>query len=65
MITSQEVTVGKLVETVQLLLQNGEQGKNIGSLSFEKPIYAFVFGAKGFMYNLTFKGTKFSKITPE
>ena len=40
-------------------------GKDIGSISFEKPIYAFVFGAKGFMYNLTFKGTKFSKITPE
>ena len=40
-------------------------GKDIGSISFEKPIYAFVFGSKGFMYNLTFKGTKFSKITPE
>ena len=40
-------------------------GKDIGSISFEKPIYAFVFGSKGFMYNLTFKGTKFSKINPE
>ena len=40
-------------------------GKDIGSISFEKPIYAFVFGAKGFMYNLTFKGTKFTKITPK
>lgn len=40
-------------------------GKDIGSISFEKPIYAFVFGAKGFMYNLTFKGTKFTKINPE
>jgi len=40
-------------------------GKDISSISFEKPIYAFVFGAKGFMYNLTFEGTKFSKIIPE
>ncbi len=39
-------------------------GKDIGSISFEKPIYAFAFGGKGFMYNLTFKGTKFSKIIP-
>ena len=40
-------------------------GTNIGSLSFEKPIYAFVFGAKGFMYNLTFEGTKFTRIVPQ
>lgn len=40
-------------------------GKDISSISFEKPIYAFVFGAKGFMYNLTFEGTKFSKFNPE
>ena len=39
-------------------------GKDISSISFEKPIYAFVFGAKGFMYNLTFEGTKFTKINP-
>ena len=41
------------------------KGKDIGSISFEKPIYAFVFGAKGLMYNLTLKGTKFTKIKPE
>ena len=40
-------------------------GKDISSISFEKPIYAFVFGGKGFMYNLTFKGTKFTKINPK
>jgi len=40
-------------------------GKDISSISFEKPIYAFVFGAKGFMYNLTFEGTKFTKFNPE
>ena len=37
-------------------------GKDIGSISFEKPIYAFVFGAKGLMYNLSLEGTKFTKI---
>jgi len=39
-------------------------GKDIGSISFEKPIYAFVFGAKGLMYNLTLEGTKFTEIKP-
>ncbi len=39
-------------------------GKDIGSISFEKPIYAFVFGAKGLMYNLSLEGTKFTKINP-
>ncbi len=37
-------------------------GKDIGTISFEKPIYAFVFGAKGLMYNLSLEGTKFTKI---
>ena len=37
-------------------------GKDISSISFENPIYAFVFGAKGLMYNLTIEGTKFTKI---
>ncbi len=39
------------------------KGKDIGSISFEKPIYAFVFGAKGLMYNLTIEGTKFTRIS--
>ncbi len=41
------------------------KGKDISSLSFEKPIYAFVFGAKGLMYNLTIEGTKFTRIIPQ
>jgi len=40
-------------------------GKDIGSISFEKPIYAFVFDSKGLMYNLTIKGTKFTRIIPQ
>jgi len=37
-------------------------GKDISSISYENPIYAFVFGAKGLMYNLSLEGTKFTKI---
>ncbi len=40
-------------------------GKDINSLSFEKPIYAFVFDTKGLMYNLTLEGTKFQRIIPK
>lgn len=40
-------------------------GKDIGSINFEKPIYAFVFDAKGLMYNLTLEGTKFTRILPK
>lgn len=40
-------------------------GKDISSISYENPIYAFVFNAKGLMYNLNIKGTKFKRIKPE
>ncbi|HHD78873.1 MAG TPA: hypothetical protein ENK98_04460 [Epsilonproteobacteria bacterium] len=39
--------------------------KDIKSISFEKPIYVFVYDAEGLMYNLTLEGTKFTKITPK
>ena len=39
-------------------------GKDIGSISFEKPIYAFVFNSKGLMGSLSLEGTKFTKIQP-
>ncbi|MEN8304627.1 MAG: lipid-binding SYLF domain-containing protein [Campylobacterota bacterium] len=39
-------------------------GKDIGSISFEKPIYAFVFNAKGLMGSISLEGTKFTKIQP-
>lgn len=38
------------------------EGKDISSLSFEKPIIMFAFSQKGLMYNLNVKGTKFQKI---
>ncbi len=37
-------------------------GKDINSISYENPIYVFVYGAKGLMYNLNIEGTKFTKI---
>jgi len=41
------------------------KGKDISSISFENPIYAFVFNAKGLMGNLTLEGTKFTQIIPK
>ena len=38
--------------------------KDIASLSFEKPIYAFVFNAQGIMGGISLEGTKFTKIQP-
>jgi len=41
------------------------QGIDISSISFEKPIYAFVFNNKGLMANVSLEGTKFTRIKPE
>lgn len=38
--------------------------KDVASLSFEKPIYAIVFNAKGIMGGISLEGTKFTKIQP-
>jgi len=40
-------------------------GKDISSISYEKPIYAFVFNTKGLMGNFTLEGTKFTRIIPK
>ena len=40
-------------------------GKDIGTVSFQKPIIGFIFGNKGLMYNLTIEGSKFTKIHPK
>jgi lipid-binding SYLF domain-containing protein len=40
-------------------------GKDINSVSFQKPIIGFIFGNKGLMYNLTIEGSKFSRIHPK
>ena len=38
--------------------------KDIGSISFEKPIIAFIYGEKGLMASVSVAGTKFQKIIP-
>ncbi len=37
-------------------------GTDISTISYKNPIYGFVFGEKGLMYNLSLEGTKFTKI---
>ncbi len=37
-------------------------GKSIDSMNVKDPIVGFVVGQKGLMYNLTFEGTKISKL---
>jgi len=39
--------------------------KDISSMSFEKPIVAFIYGEKGLMAGISIAGTKFQRITPE
>jgi len=41
------------------------QGMDISTISFEKPIYAFVFNNKGLMANVSLEGTKFTRFQPE
>ena len=38
--------------------------KDIGSISFEKPIIAFIYGEHGLMASISVAGTKFQKIVP-
>jgi len=40
------------------------KGKNITSMSYEKPIIAFVYDAKGLMASISVEGKKFQKIVP-
>ncbi len=37
-------------------------GKTIDSHNIKDPVVGFIFGSKGLMYNLTFEGTKISKL---
>ncbi len=37
-------------------------GKTIDSQNVSDPVVGFIFGSKGLMYNLTFEGTKISKL---
>jgi len=37
-------------------------GKTIDTNNIKDPVVGFIFGSKGLMYNLTFEGSKFSKL---
>ncbi len=37
-------------------------GKTIDTKNIRDPVVGFIFGSKGLMYNLTFEGSKFSKL---
>ena len=40
------------------------KSKDISSISFEKPIIAFIYGEKGLMASISIAGTKFRRIAP-
>ncbi len=40
------------------------KSKDITSISYEKPIVAFIYGAEGLMLGLSVEGTKFKRIVP-
>jgi lipid-binding SYLF domain-containing protein len=40
------------------------KSKDISSISYEKPIVAFIYGAEGLMLGVSVEGTKFQKIIP-
>ncbi|WP_309498520.1 YSC84-related protein [Sulfurovum sp.] len=40
------------------------KGKDLTSISYEKPIVAFIYGQKGLMASASIKGTKFQRIIP-
>jgi lipid-binding SYLF domain-containing protein len=37
-------------------------GKTIDTNNIKDPVVGFIYGSKGLMYNLTFEGSKFSKL---
>lgn len=40
------------------------KNKDISSISYEKPIVAFIYGAEGLMLGVSIEGTKFQRIIP-
>jgi lipid-binding SYLF domain-containing protein len=40
------------------------KNKDISSISYEKPIVAFIYGAEGLMVGVSIEGTKFQRILP-
>ena len=49
---------------VLLAVADWGKSKDITSISYEKPIVAFIYGAEGLMASVSIKGTKFQRIIP-
>jgi lipid-binding SYLF domain-containing protein len=47
-----------------IVISDWGKAKDITSISYEKPIIAFVFGEEGLMAGVSIEGTKFEKIMP-
>ena len=48
-----------------ITLINWGAAKDFSSISYEKPIYGFVFDSKGLMGGVSLEGTKYTKINPK
>ncbi len=48
-----------------IAVSNWGASKDITSISYEKPIVAFIYGQKGFMASASVEGTKFQRIIPQ
>ena len=48
-----------------IAISNWGAGRDITTISYEKPIVAFVYGHKGFMASASIEGTKFQRIIPQ
>jgi lipid-binding SYLF domain-containing protein len=47
-----------------ITLSDWGKSKDISSISYEKPIIAFIYGEKGLMASVSIAGTKFRRIAP-
>lgn len=48
-----------------IAVSNWGASKDITTISYEKPIVAFIYGQKGFMASASIEGTRFARIIPQ
>ena len=48
-----------------ITVSNWGASKDITTISYEKPIVAFIYGQKGFMASASIEGTRFQRIIPQ
>ncbi len=48
-----------------ITVSNWGTSRDITTISYEKPIVAFIYGQKGFMASASIEGTKFQRIIPQ